>query len=89
MVRCMVENGVQNRIEGALLFGSLDFLPVQGMAFPAGCSPSAGLRNSHDKTFSLSILSGARVFICANGVLSAEHVISRKHTSGLDREAMG
>lgn len=77
-------NGVQTRLPGARLFGSLDFAPVPGMPFPAGCSPSAGLRNSHDKTFSLSILSGARVFICANGVLSAEHVISRKHTSGLD-----
>jgi hypothetical protein len=42
------------------------------------------VRNSADKSFALSILSGARVFICANGVLSAEHIISRKHTSGLD-----
>ena len=24
------------------------------------------------------------MFVCANGVLSAEHIISRKHTSGLD-----
>ncbi|MCZ7645880.1 MAG: DUF945 domain-containing protein [Planctomycetota bacterium] len=46
--------------------------------------PSAGIRNSHDKSFALSILSGARVLVCANGVLSAEHVISRKHTSGLE-----
>ena len=54
------------------------------MPFPSGCAPSAGLRNSADKSFALSILSGARVFVCANGVLSAEHIISRKHTSGLD-----
>ena len=54
------------------------------MPFPAGCTPSCGLRNSADKSFALSILSGARVFVCANGVLSAEHIISRKHTSGLD-----
>jgi hypothetical protein len=78
------ENGVQTRIPGARLFGSLDFAPIPGMPFPAGCAPSAGLRNSADKSFALSILSGARVFICANGVLSAEHIISRKHTSGLD-----
>lgn len=25
------------------------------------------------------------MFVCANGVLSAEHIISRKHTSGLDQ----
>src|SRR5471030_1875654 len=57
---------------------------IPGMPFPAGCAPSAGLRNSADKSFALSILSGARVFVCANGVLNAEHIISRKHTSGLD-----
>ena len=77
-------NGVQTRLPGARLFGSLDFAPVAGMPFPAGCTPSAGIRNSADKSFALSILSGARVFICANGVLNAEHIVSRKHTSGLD-----
>ncbi|MEI6235737.1 MAG: DUF932 domain-containing protein [Planctomycetota bacterium] len=78
------ENGVQTRIPGARLFGSLDFVPLPGMPFPAGCTPSAGLRNSADKSFALSILSGARVFVCANGCLNAEHIVSRKHTSGLD-----
>jgi hypothetical protein len=78
------EGGIQTRIPGARLFGSLDFAPIPDMPFPVGCAPSAGIRNSHDKSFTLSILSGARVFICANGVLSAEHIISRKHTSGLD-----
>ena len=76
--------GMQVELRGARMFGSLDFAPIPGMPFPAGCTPSAGIRNSHDKSFALSILSGARVFICANGVLSAEHVISRKHTSGID-----
>jgi hypothetical protein len=76
--------GQKIELPGARLFGSIDFEPIKGMPFPAGCTPSAGLRNSHDKSFSVSILSGARVFVCANGVLSAEHVISRKHTSGLD-----
>jgi hypothetical protein len=79
-----VRPGVQVELRGARLFGSLDFAPIPGMPFPAGCTPSAGLRNSHDKSFALSILSGARVFICANGVLSAEHIVARKHTSGID-----
>ncbi|MBI3832499.1 MAG: DUF932 domain-containing protein [Planctomycetes bacterium] len=74
-------------LPGARLFGSVDFQPISGLKFPAGCMPSAGIRNSHDKSFALSILSGARVLICANGVLSAEYVISRKHTSGLDLAA--
>ena len=76
--------GQRVELPGARLFGSIDFEPITGMPFPAGCTPSAGIRNSHDKSFSLSILSGARVFICANRVLSAEHIVARKHTSGLD-----
>jgi hypothetical protein len=76
--------GTKIELPGARLFGSIDFEPIKGMPFPAGCRPSAGIRNSHDKSFALSILSGARVFICANGVLSAEHIVARKHTSGLD-----
>jgi hypothetical protein len=76
--------GKRIELPGARLFGTLDFDPIPGMPFPAGCTPSAGIRNSHDKSFALSILSGARVFICANGVLSAEHIVARKHTSGLD-----
>ncbi|MEI6235784.1 MAG: DUF932 domain-containing protein [Planctomycetota bacterium] len=79
------ENGIQTRIPGARLFGSLDFAPIPGsMPFPAGCAPSCGLRNSADKSFALSILSGARVLVCANGVLSAEHIVTKKHTSRLD-----
>ena len=58
-------NGVQTRLPGARLFGSLDFAPIPGMPFPAGCAPSAGVRNSHDKSYTLSLLSGARVFLCA------------------------
>ena len=81
-----MDNGSGERVEvpGAKLFGSLDFSPMPGIEFPPGCVPSAGLRNSHDKSFALSILGGARVLVCANGVLSAEHVVSRKHTSGID-----
>jgi len=75
---------VKVELRGARLFGSLDFAPSPGVPFPAGTTPSAGLRNSHDKSFALSILSGARIFVCANGVLSAEHIVARKHTSGLD-----
>ena len=79
-----VESGVQIPLLGARMFGSLDFEPIQGVPFPVGCTPSAGIRNSHDKTFALSILSGARVMVCANGVLHAEHIVSRKHTSGIE-----
>lgn len=76
--------GMAVELRGARLFGSMDFAPIEGMPFPPGCTPSAGIRNSHDKTFALSILSGARVLVCANGVLSGEFVVSRKHTSRID-----
>src|SRR5689334_8495144 len=42
--------GQKVELQGARLFGSIDFEPVKGMAFPAGCTPSAGLRNSTDKS---------------------------------------
>jgi len=79
--------GTSVELPGARLFGSMDFAPISGMPFPPGCTPSAGIRNSHDKMFALSILSGARVLVCANSVLSAEFIISRKHTSGIDLAA--
>jgi len=79
--------GTSVELPGARLFGSMNFGPISGMPFPDGCTPSAGIRNSHDKTFALSILSGARVLVCANGVLSAEFIVSRKHTSRIDLEA--
>jgi hypothetical protein len=71
-------------LAGARMFGSLDFEAVPNVEFPSGCVPSMGLRNSHDKSFALSVLSGARVLVCANGVLSGEFVITRKHTSRID-----
>ena len=77
-------NGVQTRLPGARLFGSLDFAPVAGLPFAPGCVPSAGIRNSHDKSFCLSILSGARILVCSNGALVGDHQVHRKHTSGID-----
>ena len=71
-------------IKGAKLFGKLDLAPIPGVEFPDGCIPSLGVRNSTDKSYALSILAGARVFACSNGVLSAEYVVSRRHTSGID-----
>jgi hypothetical protein len=75
--------GTALTVHGARMYGSLDFESIPGIPFPPGCRPSAGIRNSHDKSFALSILAGSRVLVCANGLLLAEHVINRKHTSGL------
>jgi len=70
-------------VPGAKLFASFDLEPINGINFPTGCIPSLGLRNSVDKSYSLSVLAGARVLVCSNGVLSAEFIVSRKHTSGI------
>ena len=76
--------GVRVELKGARCFGNLDLEPIPGTNFPQGCIPSIGLRNSTDKSYALSILAGARVLICSNGILSAEHVVKRRHTSGID-----
>jgi hypothetical protein len=78
------EAGSRLHVPAARLFGTIDFEPIPGIDLPDGVTPSAGLRNSHDKSFALSVLSGGRVFVCSNGVLAGEHIISRKHTSGID-----
>ncbi|MBM9606739.1 hypothetical protein [Desulfopila inferna] len=45
---------------------------------------SIGLRNSMDKSFSLSLTSGTRVFVCQNLCFSGEFLAVRRHTSSLD-----
>ncbi len=81
------EPGERVHVPGAKLFGSVDFEPLDRslrIDLPDGLLASAGVRNSHDKSFALSVLSGARVMVCSNGMLSGEYVISRKHTSRID-----
>lgn len=83
--------GVKINLDGARLFGALDFDHIDGINLPDGITPSAGIRNSHDKSFSLSVLFGGRVLICANGILAAsdhEFVLSRKHSSGFDLDTV-
>lgn len=48
-----------------------------------------GLRNSHDKTFPISISIGSRVFVCDNLAFSGEHVIKRRHTPNAKRDLPG
>ena len=43
-----------------------------------------GFRNSYDRSMSIGIAAGTRVFICDNLALSGEYISMRKHTSGLD-----
>lgn len=48
-----------------------------------------GLRNSHDKSFPISISIGSRVFVCDNLAFSGEHIIKRRHTPNAKRDLPG
>ena len=51
-----------------------------------GYEDTVGLRNSHDKSFPISVGYGARVFVCDNLSFIAEHVVRRKHTANAKRD---
>lgn len=44
--------------------------------------------NSYDKSRSVTIATGANVFICSNGMISAEEIFKRKHTGTVRDEIM-
>jgi len=66
------------------------FFGVLSLRSPYGdyCD-QVGLRNSHNKTFPISIAIGSRVFVCDNLAFSAEHVIKRRHTQNAKRDLPG
>jgi hypothetical protein len=70
--------------DGMRLYGALDFDPIARLRMPEGTGPSLGLRHANDKTISVQLTAGARVFICDNGVMVGEiETVRRKHTTGL------
>jgi hypothetical protein len=48
-----------------------------------GYEDTVGLRNSHDKSFPISIGFGSRVFVCDNLAFIAETTIKRRHTANV------
>ena len=48
-----------------------------------------GLRNSHDRSLPIGIAFGARVMVCDNLSMLADHVIKRKHTIKAKKELPG
>ena len=47
-----------------------------------------GIRNSINKTMSVGLCAGERVFVCDNMVFSSDYVLFRKHTGLLDAEEL-
>jgi hypothetical protein len=66
--------------DGMKMFGVLD-LETQ----TDGCRFAIGLRNSHDKSFRLSLTVGVRVFVCSNMAFSGEfQPVLAKHTKSFN-----
>lgn len=66
--------------DGMRLFGFLALNLEHG-----GIRLALGIRNSHDKSFSLGITVGYRVFVCDNLAFHGEFMpVTRKHTKNLD-----
>ena len=47
-----------------------------------------GIRNAIDKSMSVGVVAGDRVFVCDNLAFIGSLIAFRKHTSGLDHEEM-
>jgi hypothetical protein len=63
----VVNEGYAVSADGMKMFGVLDLeTQLEGGRF------SIGLRNSHDKSFRLSLTIGVRVFVCSNMVFSGD-----------------
>lgn len=69
------------RHDGSRLFGVFD-LDYEGVS---GSCASMGLRTANDKSMSIQICAGLRVFVCDNMCFNSDMVaLKRKHTSGLN-----
>lgn len=66
--------------DGMKMFGVLDLETQMD-----GCRFAIGLRNSHDKSFRLSLTVGVRVFVCSNMAFSGDFTpVLAKHTKSFN-----
>lgn len=70
--------------DGARFFGLLSLRSTY-----SNYEDTVGLRNSHDKSFPVSVGFGSRVFVCDNLAFIAEISVKRKHTLALKRDLPG
>jgi len=70
------------------LFGTVDIVDDAGLDLPEGLCFSIGVRHSNAGRYALTLVTGARVMVCSNGVLVGERVLSRRHTDDLDLPAV-
>ena len=89
-VTSYIENEVAEMLGGSYSLQSNEFgLSMKGDAlFGMACFKNSddyvGLniayRNSYNKVFALAVAFGAQVFVCANGMLTGEVIVAKKHT---------
>jgi hypothetical protein len=70
--------------DGARYFGLLSLKSPY-----TGYEDTVGLRNSHDKSFPISVGFGSRVFVCDNLAFIADQSIKRRHTTNLKAHLPG
>ena len=78
-------HGTHNTVShgGNRYFGTVELACEQGREYRR----MVGIRNSHDKRFCASIVAGAKVICCANGMFVGEELcLARKHTSRLHQD---
>ena len=64
--------------DDARYFGTIELEPQPGKEYRR----MVGIRNSHDKRYSASIVAGARVIVCSNGMFVGDALcLARNHTS--------
>lgn len=81
-----IYTGYGSRCFGLLkLSGNGEFHDIPGM--DTDFTIAIGIRNSHDKSIALGIVSGVSVFVCDNMALSGENTMYRRHTSHMEIEA--
>ncbi len=68
--------------DGQGLAGAYD-VELPNLAPPEGQRFSLGFLTSNNMKRSLRIVAGTMVFVCNNGCVTGEHILRRKHTTGI------
>jgi len=58
--------------------------PPEGASAPSGVELCFGIRHSNDGYWAMTVVVGANVIVCGNGLITGEYVVSRKHTTHAD-----
>ena len=67
--------------DGSMLFATLDLSYMKSKETTA----ALGLRTANDRSMSIQLVAGLRIFLCDNMAMSGDIIaLRRKHTSGLD-----